>query len=270
MRKAFIFIYAVILQINTALATTCSPGYYPLNGVCTICPMYYACPDGENTVFCSEQNPAQYTNAPGSTKCIDCPTNINDANGFVGMYVYRGDYGTADSCRAIWQQSRPHGNIKFSCYYSNGGYDTGTAPSKCMIDVVACDAGYVPVFNWIEASKAYRIWTNSYATIPTEVCRPVGIGKYSPTNELTATACPNGTSTHNDTATSVDECKPLCAGGITRLRAGNYTFNLWPDKQTSPALNVRTPSGNTCYVNTAANTGTLNIRYNNRIYHAVN
>ena len=272
MRKIFILLCATALQ-PAAIAETCSPGYYPLDGECTICPQFHACPDGENIIFCTNQNPAQYTNiiGTGATECLGCPTELfHPEDEFVTIIHYRleQDLGIR-SCRAILNHRTTNGKIQINCSYRDGSYDRSVFGTHCMVDIITCDAGHAksPDIKWYGA----RYWTASYDEAANlESCTPVGIGNYSPSDVRDATPCPAGTSTHTDTATSVDDCEPLCTAGTTKLHIGTYTFNIWQDKNTTPALNIRTPSGNICYVNMSPESGTANVQMNNITYHISN
>lgn len=198
---------------------------------------------------------------------------VNNTDGFKRLWVWRGFPGI-QACRAEWEIRTAHGEIVFSCFYSDGGYDTETeSGGKCMNESASCDAGYYcdPYFA-PSSSNPSVYWTNSYPSAKTDPCRPVGLGRYSPQSTINIYTCPDGTSTHTNTAASVDECLPLCAGGATKLHAGKYEFNLWATKYTSPALNVRMPGGEICYVSLHEGhiTGGLNIQHNGIIYHAIN
>lgn len=64
-----------------------------------------------------------------------------------------------------------------------------------------------------------------------------------------------------------NRCEPLCATGVTHIRAGDTTVPLFPMKYSSPALVVQT-SGGLCYGNlTAGNGAGIYIRVNGTTYH---
>lgn len=266
----FIICCMIALWASKLWADTCSPGYYVENNDCIICPKDYACPDGKYKHFCTTLSPAQYTEDVGATECINCPTEINYHDGFSHIYHYRGEGGGLKGCRAYWEHDTEHGRLRFSCQYSEEGYDIGRLTSKCMMEAVSCNAGYATAYKPNKWGQ-YFSWDNSFAAANgSEPCTPAGIGNYSPDLEVVATKCPDGTSTHTDIATSIDDCKPLCTGGATQLHAGKYTFSLWKDKSTTPSLNIRMPGGDICYINTAIGLGTVNFQYNNIIYHMTN
>ncbi len=267
---SFVILCMAICWGGAAFASTCEPGYYPLDGNCTICPMFSACPDGDTIISCSERNPAQYTDGPGATKCLDCPTTVIQQEGFIQIYHSRYDGYGLRGCRAQWQRHNQHGHITFSCLWADGGYEgsinDSLNPRRCMVDMDTCNAGYVSMY----PQNELRFWVNSYELAIQEACIPAGIGSYSADGDLNATACPTGTSTRTATAASVDECLPLCTGGATKLHAGAYAFNLWRDKYTTPAMNIQLSGGNICYANIESGKGNLNINFNNTTYHVTN
>jgi len=259
---------------GAAIAGTCEPGYYPVDGTCTICPQFYACPDGDKIIGCSGENTTQYTIGTGATQCLDCPTTLLHPEGLQKRYTYRGETAGLWSCRVQWRRRTEHGEKFWSCSaVENGYYDDDTVKaSHCMLDTAACDAGYVSVLPKNNYGD-YRTWFDSYPVASDfEVCVPAGFGRYSADGEIEGTACPAGTSTRTPLASSVDECLALCTGGVTKFRVGAYSFNLWRDKYTTPALDVRMPNGTVCYVNLAsgAATGTMNIRVGDKTYHVTN
>ena len=72
--------------------------------------------------------------------------------------------------------------------------------------------------------------------------------------------------------TAGGQCLALCSAGITELHVGDYVFNLYATKQTTPALNVKY-NDTICYVSLATGTGTnaMHIKTNDgTIYHTVN
>ncbi len=266
----------VICWGGAAFAGTCEPGYYPANGECTICPTDHACPDGDSIIKCTSF-PAQYTDGTGSTACKTCPgtdklTNSEYLGYFSNIRSSLEGYGIYN-CRAEWNNvPTQHGTKRFSCSYRSDAYDgNDVSASKCMVDMISCDPGYKSAsFYYYQGIAFARMWFDSFEAAAQVNCIPAGIGSYSADGDLNATACPAGTSTRTATAASIDECLPLCTGGATKLHAGAYAFNLWRDKYTTPAMNIRLAGGNICYANIESGKGNLNINYNDTIYHVTN
>ncbi len=72
--------------------------------------------------------------------------------------------------------------------------------------------------------------------------------------------------------TTNGQCLALCGAGITELHVGDYVFNLYATKQTSPALYIKY-NDTICYVSLATGTGTnaMHIKTGDgTIYHTVN
>jgi len=71
-----------------------------------------------------------------------------------------------------------------------------------------------------------------------------------------------------DTNPVNDICVPVCAGGVTRLRAGAHSIPLTAQRHTSPAIHVRT-GGGVCYAPLVQGrrTGSLNVNVDGTIYH---
>ncbi len=76
----------------------------------------------------------------------------------------------------------------------------------------------------------------------------------------------------NYNKTSVGTCAQICSFGITTLRAGaNVSVPLYATKQTTPAINIKTTSGDICYANLVegASNNAINVMHNNTTYHTV-
>ena len=88
-------------------------------------------------------------------------------------------------------------------------------------------------------------------------------------------ACPDGTtaylgSTGNLVRNANGKCMELCGGGVTGLHTSNgYRFDLFATQGTFPAIHIK--NGDTvCYADliSGQSDGTLNVSYNDAIYHA--
>lgn len=92
----------------------------------------------------------------------------------------------------------------------------------------------------------------------------------TPSEGMGAITGPAVSAVPNNPTTGGIEIDAVCAGGITKLHAGQYTFTAWKDKHTSPSVHIRTPNGGICYVDLVPGTGQFNIRLDGTVYHAVN
>ncbi|MBE6457509.1 MAG: hypothetical protein E7011_01735 [Alphaproteobacteria bacterium] len=88
-------------------------------------------------------------------------------------------------------------------------------------------------------------------------------------------ACPDGTTAYLGPAANLvrnanGECMELCGGGVTGLHTSNgYRFDLFATQGTFPAIHIK--NGDTvCYADliSGQSDGTLNVSYNDAIYHA--
>ena len=95
-----------------------------------------------------------------------------------------------------------------------------------------------------------------------------------------AGACPAGYVAHGiDTVCGagdgacwlVEQLRALCGAGITQLNtSGGLSVPLYADKTTNPSLHIKYNSM-VCYADLEAGnaTGTINVKYNNVVYHTV-
>ena len=267
----------------------CSAGQYLGDDgyTCVPCDVGYYCPGDNEMHVCGNYDTPYYADERGLSACKKCPLVDEEYKDGVYKYWYWiADEGTPASyihvdrahCRAVWERTTPHGYIRFSCLYNNDGYSVPGGNGKCMTMLAStCDAGYYidttnPVITQFVADG--RIRTSSYDDMMNTVdfCVPVGPGYYSPADSVLRTACDAGTFSRIDTATSATECDALCTAGVTEFHAGDLTFNIYRDKPSSPALNIRiTDGGPVCYVPLAPGVGTnaVNIEYDNKTYHTI-
>lgn len=70
---------------------------------------------------------------------------------------------------------------------------------------------------------------------------------------------------------SGDECISLCTSGISHLRTGDLSFNIYPTPRSTPSLHVLY-NGQVCYVSLSPGSATdaINVKYNGQIFHTVN
>lgn len=74
--------------------------------------------------------------------------------------------------------------------------------------------------------------------------------------------------------TENDTCDALCTAGITQLKTSTgLSYNLYANKNTSPAIHIKPDGSNTvCYVNLAfgISDNAVNVKYNGATYHSTN
>ena len=242
MQTAKILAFLLLLGApQIARAATCNPGQYPdANGECQFCTAGFYCPDGTQRKLCP---PSPYSNSPALTWCYN-----ND----LGQSGNDGCTKTTQCLVVNYPYTSAHGSGISHCFYDelNQEYNANKCDSQ---QIQRCDAGY------------YYDGTITYLD-----CIAVGAGYYSPADSMTRTKCPDGTSTHTTTASSAEECEPLCSAGATEFHADNLTFKLWKECA-SPALRIGI-GDNVCCVNLAPGTTTnaVHVQYNDKTYHTVN
>ena len=290
---------SLLIAPAIARAATCDAGSYLVGAECTKCNNPYYCPGDDQQYICLSPSDANcaycdsvyncvcepdstlYWTAPGATECDKCPEYTGD------MTYFRRRFNSAETtlgvpqavCRTEWYGVSEHGEFRFSCYYSPGGDYVKSGPkdgNKCMISLFRCDAGYAAAdkgwMRYTQLQNELRIWVHTYDQAVFDHCQPAGIGYYAGADDRLPVACPAGTSTHTDTATSADDCEPLCGAGATEFHAGDLVFNMWPQGTcTTPALQIGIGE-DVCCVNLApgAATGAVNIQYEGKTYHTVN
>lgn len=287
-------------------ATTCSAGQY-LNdgGTCTSCEIGYYCPGDDKRYNCTEGTPITpglregtryslpyYSDETGLSACKTCPEiTASDVKTPLYYSYWAATEGTPESyihttvnqCWAQWEYKSPHGSFQFSCQYGQElSYTATRNGNKCTVKAYLsnCDAGY-----WINPDNDY-IYTKSFSKgqnvafisywsmMNNDFCTPVGVGYWSDGTSLVRNQCTSGSSTRQQVATSEDDCIGLCNAGVTQLKTGNgLSFNMYRDKLTTPAINIKLAGSNTtCYVPLATGTGnnTINLNVDGTLYHVTN
>ena len=257
MRKAFVvFLFALLLPLS-ANAATCSAGYYLNNGTCTVCDT------GSNPVYC-----------PGDDNRYDCPNDDDVVDyeallmaeyGFwfrAGHLFWATSHNDVTDC--VWYhsvQSDASNNIYFTYYYDKnlGRYGPG---SFYLYTVNSARDGYY-LINQMNSSYYYGIaqCTNSH---------PAN-SHYSGPGTPDVGNCPWACDTGYG-QTSNNTCEQLCTAGVTGLHTSTgLVFNLYANKQTSPAIHIMPDGTNTiCYTSLApgAANNAVNVEYNGAIYHS--
>ncbi len=238
------------------MGATCNPGYYLNNGECTKCLAGYYCPGDDSQKICVPvgDSTALYSDA-GATECKKCPAQAFDETHHSHYWYWseNGIHAGIAGCRKEWG----YGDFRFSCAYNTNGYAPIAGKNMCMVWVKSCPGGYYcDGCGYNTTTQEAYYWTDSHTQAASFQCQAVGFGFYSPDNDpITRTQCPDGTSTFTKTSVSVDACQPLCAAGITKIRANNTVAPLWATRHTTPALIVRT-AGGVCYGNLTPGSGT--------------
>ncbi len=235
------------------IAATCAKGYYLDNGTCQQCNPNnepYYCPGDDIRHLCprtdtnyekygytfikgAEVSWASSPTARNSNACI-CDIYFRDAYGneFLLENAFNGTDYWGD--RRLWYKAAP--GYYLSSYNWSSGHDWYNALKECTN---APAHAHYPGPGTPDEPRA---------------------GGATDANDC-PWACDDGYGRVGDA------CQPLCATGITHLHAGTVSVPLFRDKNTSPALVVRT-AGGVCYGNLTPGTGTgINITVAGTNYH---
>lgn len=284
-----------LITVAPTHAATCPAGkYLGANGAtCILCEIGYYCPGDDAKYDCTQgypypssgrHNAPYYSDEPGLSACKQCPLITDPSIPTPTLYWY----WIADSdspeayihnsiafCRVTWENVvMETGTFSFGCQYGPINYYEGETRAKCQTasTLPKCKPGYYidPQNPIIDIYTENRIWFPKYQYV-SNLCTPVGIGRWSDGTDTKANTCPNGTSTHGETATSAGDCKPLCDAGITKLHAGNLSFNLWPTADTAHSIVIEY-NGKKCRVNLqpGKESNSINVSLPDGVYHAVN
>ncbi len=245
---------------NTCKATACNVGgYYLTDGKCNSCATDYP----------------EFPNHPGGARGWD--------------YCYR-ECVVSDvaNATAIGANGRRYAdNVGNSCVATAcaGGYYVSENKCPACSDL---DSGTYPNSadgNSGGASACYKNCTNA-CTQPVADCPANSSCTYTSTTTsgkwyYGADACNAAASTCEITGYTCNTgynknfagtCAQTCTAGITTLRAGtNIVVPLYASKQTTPAINIKTASGNICYANLSSGSasGAINVKHNDITYHTV-
>lgn len=260
LRVWHIFLIDVFLLSLTlsARAATCDAGYW-LNesNKCVKCQI------GEN-YYC-----------PGDDTKVPCPTASNEYFSNLANDTF-GESTIISIVLGAWQEGGLITEPGWGCY---ADVFIQTAMGNVLVESSYAENYFHPGKQfWYKAAPGYYLsnyygWTTYYKTVlPCENTPPVHAHfseETEPDNPICLWKCDDGFGrTENDT------CLPLCTAGITQLHTGTgLVFNIYANKQTSPAIHLKPDDSDTvCYVNLTSGAGNnaINIRYNDTVYHTTN
>lgn len=265
MKKIGFFIYAV--AINASYADTCDPGYYYNdNNECVAC----------NT------SAAYY--CPGDGLRHLCPTIdiafdqwAYDTYGFSGrfssdQYYWTNGVQLRTQSQDCVSQGYMQNDVANKIYFSVR-YDTTQNAYRELSSIyyMLANPGYY-LKRSLDARNEYflRFAVCTNAPLNAHYTGP-GTNDTYDGSIVDANDCPwecnSGYGQTDD-----GQCLPLCQAGITELHAGNLVFNIYANKQTTPALNVKY-NDTVCYVSLEPGIGTNALHMtdgNGTIYHTTN
>ena len=274
-------------------AFTCKASYYVNGSACSLCNSFASGGYPNSADGNSGGKTACYSNSKsrawtGSQNDCVLPTNCysktcNNCNIAACSYVaYANSAGTGD------------GTIKSGCSTNNASCNqtvkSVTAKANYYVDGIACtacntvgDKTFTQSVNGNTggASACYKSCSKA-CTQPTSQCPANSSCTYSATSTsgtyYYGGSCSAATSTcdilsytcnsgYNKTYTGA--CSQMCTAGVTSLRTStNVSVPLYAVKQTTPAINIKMPSGTVCYGNLVSGTGDgINVKYGNTLYH---
>ena len=250
--KKFMIVLFTVFIVPAAFA--CDAGYYDDNGTCKSCGDGYYCPGDDIRYQCPSAQ--DFCDAAVAAEpdfvSISCRVYSWKTNGHPS-------YTSIENCRA-----RP--TITTSCgqYYYSVTYNE-TSQSYPFNN---------PTKNWTKAYSGHYLSTqsgSSYYSYCNACTNAPANAHYTGAGTPDVGDCPwECDSGYGQTAGG--QCLALCSAGITELHVGDYVFNLYATKQTSPALHVKY-NDTICYVSLATGTGTnaMHIKTSDgTIYHTVN
>ena len=255
MRKVFVvFLFSLLLPF--AANATCDAGYYFNDGACLDCGDGYYCPDGTNRIACSST-----INYANTTPDYVLVRSFKDA--FSWDWSDTIHAANQNDCFCDFQYHDDTANFYFyqgPCYRGPNGH-----PYRYYYN---CRSGYYAADplgsgNWYTScqpctNKPANSHYTSYSTPST---------MYAVENNC-PWACDNGYG-----RTSNNTCEQLCTAGVTGLHTSTgLVFNLYANKQTSPAIHIMPDGTNTiCYTSLApgAANNAVNVEYNGATYHSI-
>lgn len=272
----------------------CGPGYYldASGGGCTPCVgVDYYCPgdnerhdcpaptvDNVGTFAFTDGMPADSvlsSGARGSTSkstysSIEQCEMVAYYNSRIGRLLVWLKYDSAAQKYAIRRQNFVMWTTAKAGYYVYNRYQESCREGQnYYTDAAECPSGaYCPGWASVSCSNnppyddksgVYVCPDNTYSNAGASECTP----------------CPAKTGNNATTIAGhagASSCVTLCGAGATKMHAGGYEFNVWPDgKCTSPAINIGL-AGGVCCVNlvVGAASGAINVQYGGKTYHTVN
>lgn len=261
--KKIILVLSLILCVTGVRADTCGPGYYYNDSnECVVCQANHYC-TGDGTM---QPCPAFTYNDISEVYPMVVGYNVHSINmaRLASSWLYGGGYMTnIERCALVlYYVEVDQGMMRvYILTYSEqrGGYYNFAASLWSRAnDGYYLSGGAASDFSWYRGISAC---TN------TQPANSHYSGPGTPNGNDCPWACDSG---YGQTANG--ECLALCTAGITELHVGDYVFNLYATKQTSPALHVKY-NDTICYVSLATGTGTnaMHIKTSDgTIYHTVN
>ncbi|MBE6457763.1 MAG: hypothetical protein E7011_03090 [Alphaproteobacteria bacterium] len=272
-----------IIDDSGLCKTVCEAGYFvstagqPCKQIPDSIGAYYS---ETHTVVYGEQSGNNLKRCPSSPACIgiiDYPSNAK-----IGAH----DSITKCYCSkiltriSVWPYKPPsenyngarltnsHGTGYTACYYISGTDGNAVYGPESLngqgcingLQLVTCDAGFYDVRN--------GKWVAGY--VPYQSCQPVGYGYWSPDGDLARYPCPAGTQTcgYGNCADDISDCV-----ATRTLYAGtDVAITLYPYKNTTPALNIKTSDDNRVWyadMTTRIQNGTLQIKTDNDVQYSV-
>ena len=246
----------ILFCLFSATAFACDPGYYDVNGTCTVCTsgyycpgddIQYQCPSGQD--FCDAATAAELDFVR-----ISCEVRSWSSNGGPGALI--------EHCRA-----RPKITTNCGQYYYSVLYDTANQSYPF-------NSNLVKYWDNVQTTVGHYL-TNRYADIIYYNCNSC---TNAPANAHYTDAgipdvgdcpwaCDDGFGKTDD-----DQCLELYTAGISQLHVDDVTFNIYANKRTSPSLHVKY-NDIICYVPIVQGVGTHSLHIatpDGTVYHTIN
>ncbi len=284
----------------------CNSGYYLTNNTCAQCPTDYPITDPRNNLYSDETSIEEcwrdcgVSDIPHAT-AVSGWREYGGRNTCVATSCENGYYLNNRTCTQCTGATYCTNSIKYECPSEfDANTDPGkTAASQCQIMVnpgyavergaytqTPCDPNYYCPGGLV-AYGAHGVWSHC----PKNYSSPRGSSKLSDCyktctqeNENNGTLVPDDTTVYypddctykrvcNDGyAPTNNSCMALCRSGITQIRLGNTPtpIPLFDERQTTPTVVIRTPSGGLCYGNLSKGNGktnTINLNIMGTTYH---
>ena len=254
--RIILLILSISILPFSARSAVCGAGYYNNNGTCVKCESYtdYYCPGNDEMVPCptpTEDFAALANSAFGESTIIRTRGPFSYSSGLVGstyccyMDIFIGTVGGELFIEDNYGSGQSYWNLDQQFWYkANPGY-------------------YL---------SGYRGWTPYYTGVSQCQNTPPAHAQWAnetePDNPNCTWECVSGFG-----RTSNNTCEQLCTAGVTGLYTSTgLRFNLYANKQTSPAIHIMPDGTNTvCYANLAPGVANnaVNVDYNGAVYHSI-
>ena len=239
---------------NNGTCTLCPAGTYWNNGTCDACGSGYFCTGGTNRTYCGD--------------IIDTKGTSPDFVSFVSLSSGSwDDYTHGASISDCVCNFYFHDESTRREYYYQSGCNGGPVGNPYR-QYDWCNTGYY--------AAGPLGWGNWYTSCQPCTNKPANshYTSYSTPSTMYAVesncpwACDSGYG-----LTSNNTCEQLCTAGVTGLHTSTgLVFNLYANKQTSPAIHIMPDGTNTvCYTSLApgAANNAVNVEFNGAIYHSI-